>query len=283
MLSAFYHPTGRRCLSCVVQWACEEGVSEQMRILISNDDGVAAEGIRILAEQMRAIGEVYVVAPDRQRSAAGHGITLHKPLYVEEYDMGPGIHAYGVSGTPADCVKIGVNELMKDGRPDIVLSGINQGSNLGNDVMYSGTVSAAIEAAIQGLPAIAVSQCGYKNLDYRPGAVFTVKLVQEVLKRGLLPDTILNVNVPELPHDKIKGHTITSLGVRRYHQVYEKRFSPRGTPYYWLAGGLMDLPNEAHTDIEAIKEGFISVSPVHFDFTNHSLINELKGWQIDSN
>ncbi|HEU4965829.1 MAG TPA: 5'/3'-nucleotidase SurE [Bacilli bacterium] len=251
-----------------------------MRILISNDDGVSAEGIRELAHGMKALGDIYVVAPDRQRSAAGHGITLHKPLYVEEVDLGSGIRAYGVSGTPADCVKIGVNEIMKDTPPDLILSGINQGSNLGNDVMYSGTVSAAIEGAIQGYPSIAVSQCGYKNLDYGPAAAFTVKLVQEVLKQGLLPDTILNVNVPELPANEIKGHKITSLGTRRYHQIYEKRLSPRGTPYYWLAGGLQDLPNEAHTDIEATKDGYISVSPVHFDFTNHDLIDTIKQWNL---
>lgn len=252
-----------------------------MRILISNDDGVMADGIRVLAQQLAEIGEVYVVAPDRQRSAAGHGITLHKPLFVEEHDFGPGIRAYGLSGTPADCVKFGVSEILQDGKPDIVVSGINSGSNLGNDVTYSGTVSAAIEGSIQGLPAIAVSQCGQEPFDYTGAALFTKKLIQEVMKRGLDPDTILNVNHPPLAPADVLGVRITTLGKRRYHNQYDKRTNPRGVPYYWLAGPLKDLPTSPDSDIRAIQEGYISVSPVHFDFSYRQMIDPLKTWSLE--
>lgn len=252
-----------------------------MRILISNDDGVKADGILALAEALQAVGEVIVVAPDRQRSAAGHGITLHKPLYVEEIKIGSGIRAYGVSGTPADCVKFGVNEILKDTPPDIVVSGINAGSNLGSDVMYSGTVSAAIEGAIQGIPSVAVSQLGVQDFDFTAAAQVTVKLVREVLQNGLMPETVLNVNVPQVTQEEIRGVRITTLGTRRYHNVFEKRINPRGVPYYWLAGGLKDLEVEAGSDIEAVRNNYISVSPVHFDFTNRQLLETLGAWQLD--
>jgi 5'-nucleotidase len=253
-----------------------------MRILISNDDGVFAEGIQAVAQALRAIGEVVVVAPHRQRSAAGHGITLHKPLYCEEADLGPGVRAYGVTGTPADCVKFGVSEIMKDAKPDLVVSGINAGGNLGNDVLYSGTVSAAIEGAILGFPAIAVSLCGKEPFDdYSIAADFTVKLAQQVLERGLRKDTVLNVNVPQVAEpDEIRGVRVTTLGTRRYENHYEKRLNPRGTPYYWLAGPLKDLPVEPESDVQAIREQFISVSPVHFDLTDRKLMEEIRNWSL---
>ena len=254
-----------------------------MKILISNDDGVTAQGIAAVAASLQAIGEVYVVAPDRQRSAAGHGITLHKPLYVDEITLPNGIQAYGVSGTPADCVKFGIDQIMgPNNKPDIVVSGINAGPNLGSDVMYSGTVSAAIEGAIQGIPSIAVSMCGHAPYDFTVAASFTAKLVQEVMKNGLLADTVLNVNVPVLKEGQpIQGTRITTLGTRRYHNEYDKRINPRGVAYYWLAGDLMDLHPEQGSDIEAVKQKYISVSPLHFDFTNRKLIDALKGWTLD--
>ncbi|MCX7568712.1 5'/3'-nucleotidase SurE [Tumebacillus sp. DT12] len=254
-----------------------------MKILISNDDGVLAPGIAAVAASLQTIGEVFVVAPDRQRSAAGHGITLHKPLYVDEKTLPNGIRAYGVSGTPADCVKFGIDQIMGPAnKPDIVVSGINAGPNLGSDVMYSGTVSAAIEGAIQGIPSIAVSLCGHAPYDFTHAATFTATLVQEVMKNGLLADTVLNVNVPALKEGQtIQGTRITTLGTRRYHNEYDKRVNPRGVDYYWLAGELMDLHPEQGSDIEAIKEKHISVSPLHFDFTNRKLIDALKGWTLD--
>jgi len=251
------------------------------RILISNDDGISAEGIRVLAAAMRALGDVHVAAPDRQRSAAGHGITLHKPLYVEEVDYGAGIEAYAVSGTPADCVKFGISVILDRQLPDLVISGINRGPNLGNDVLYSGTVSAAIEAAIQGVPAIAVSLDGEDASDYEEAAQFTVKLAEQVMKNGLMADTILNVNVPSTPAPNGQRDVrVTTLGSRRYHNIYDKRLNPRGTPYYWLAGALKDLPHEPESDVHAIHEGAISVSPVHFDFTMRALLDQIRTWQL---
>jgi 5'-nucleotidase len=253
-----------------------------MRILISNDDGVFAEGIAALAESLQAVGEVFVVAPDRQRSAAGHGITLHKPLYVEQVTIGNGIRAHAVSGTPADCVKFGIYRIMKDAPPDIVVSGINAGSNLGTDVLYSGTVSAAIEGAVQGFPAIAVSQCGLAPYNYDNAAKFMPKLVQQVVREGLEPETVLNVNVPPLGEgESLKGVRITTLGTRRYHNNYEERMTPHGKPYYWLSGDLKDLPNAPDSDIVAVKEKYISVSPLHFDLTLRAQIDRLKGWTLD--
>jgi 5'-nucleotidase len=252
-----------------------------MRILISNDDGIRADGIRELAQELSELGEVFVVAPDRQRSAAAHGITLHKPLFLDEHDFGPGIRAYGLSGTPADCVKFGISQLLRELKPDIVVSGINAGSNLGNDVLYSGTVSAAIEGSIQGLPAIAVSQCGKEPFDYAGAAAFTKTLLREVLKNGLDPDTILNVNYPALPPAEVKGVRITTVGKRRYNNHYEKRSNPRGVDYYWLAGPLRDLPPEPDSDIHAIREGYVSVSPVHFDLSYRQRIDTLKTWSLD--
>ncbi|PWK15587.1 5'/3'-nucleotidase SurE [Tumebacillus permanentifrigoris] len=252
-----------------------------MRILISNDDGLRADGIRELAQVLVELGEVIVVAPDRQRSAAGHGITLHKPLFVEEHDFGSGIRAFGLSGTPADCVKFGISEILRDNKPDIVVSGINAGSNLGNDVLYSGTVSAAIEGSIQGLPAIAVSQCGTEPFDFVDAAAFTKKLIAQVLQRGLDSDTILNVNYPQLAPTDVKGVRITTVGKRRYNNHYDKRSNPRGVEYYWLAGPLQDLPPEPDSDIHAIREGYVSVSPVHFDFTYRQMLDTLKTWSLD--
>jgi len=258
----------------------ERGALNNMRILLSNDDGVQAEGIQVLAAHLQAIGEVIVAAPDRQRSAAGHGITLHKPLFVERVHTDANYQAYGISGTPADCVKLGCNQLFQDIKPDIVVSGINQGGNLGTDLLYSGTVSAAIEGAVQGLPAIAVSLCGYRDLQYEEAAQFTVKLVQQVMKNGLLADTILNVNVPKTPAVGEREVRITQLGTRRYQNQYDVRSNPRGTPYYWLAGELKDVPNEPDSDVQAIQDNAISVTPVHFDFTHRPLLDTLKSWQL---
>ncbi|MGZ4031978.1 MAG: 5'/3'-nucleotidase SurE [Tumebacillaceae bacterium] len=253
-----------------------------MRILISNDDGFEAKGILAVAQSLSTIAEVVVVAPNRQRSAAGHGITLHKPLFVDVTEIGNGITAYGVNGTPADCVKFGIHEMMKDAPPDLVVSGINAGSNLGTDVIYSGTVSAAIEGAVQGIPSIAVSLCGYDNFDFSGPAAFMVKLVQQVLQHGLLPDTILNVNYPvvDSPQD-VRGVKITTLGTRRYENRYDKRTDPRGRDYFWLAGGLKDMQNPPDSDINVVKDKFISVTPVHFDLTERRMLDTLKTWTLD--
>lgn len=251
-----------------------------MRILISNDDGIYAKGIRSLAERLAEDYEVFVVAPDRPKSAAGHGITLHKPLYLEKHDWGNGLSVYAVNGTPADCVKMGVQVLLKDRKPDLVIAGINEGSNLGTDLIYSGTVSAAVEGIIQGIPSMAVSLCGEDFADFTYPASFVAQLVKLVLAKGLDTDTLLNVNIPFSSREAIRGVAITCVGQRRYDNTYEKRIDPRGRPYYWIAGRLLNIANPENSDVNAIANGRISISPVRFVLTNDSFIPALQQWDI---
>lgn len=250
-----------------------------IKILISNDDGIHAEGIKTLAERLSQKYDVYVVAPDRERSAMGHALTLHKPLRVDEVDMGGKIKAaYAVTGTPSDCVKIALNAVL-DVKPDLIVSGINHGPNLGGDVIYSGTVSAAMEGAIHGLPSMATSLLnGYdKNADFRPGADFITELVPKVLEATLPPKTLLNVNIPAVPVDDMTGVKITTLGVRMYTDTYERRVDPRNQVYYWLAGEILDATEEAEdSDIQAIRNNMLSITPVTLDMTNRSVTGHLR-------
>ena len=244
-----------------------------MRILISNDDGIQAEGINQLRMDLEQENEIYVVAPDRERSATGHKITMHRPLRVKEWTYPDSrTKGWAVDGTPADCVKLGLEALLP-GPPDIVISGINQGSNLGTDVLYSGTVSAAIEGTINGLPAIAVSLTSYESHDFS----FAGKLVRGlVAKLGgeLPPHTLLNINVPPGP---LRGIRVTRLGHRRYVNIFDKRTDPRGRVYFWMAGEPFDVDkDDPDTDVYAIKEGYASITPVHFDLTDYPYLESLK-------
>ena len=252
-----------------------------MRLLLSNDDGINAKGIKILAEKLSKTAQVFVVAPDRERSATGHGITVYKPLMVTEMHLCENVVAWSVSGTPADCVKLGMDELLPD-RPDLVISGINNGANLSTDVIYSGTVSAAIEGIINGIPAIAVSLANDVSDDsddcdnFEYAAVFTESLVSNFISNGFCPGVMLNINVPA---GKPVGFKVTQLGTRRYVNCFEKRTNPRGKVYYWLAGkpvdvetGLLDI------DSQAIKNNFISITPIHFNLTHFNEIENLNNW-----
>jgi 5'-nucleotidase len=222
------------------------------------------------------------VAPDREKSASGHGITVHKPLRVDNYSSEE-LNKYAVSGTPADCVKLAVEELLPD-KPDLIVSGINSGPNLGTDVLYSGTVSAAIEGIISGIPSIAVSLVLNDLLNYESAAEFISKIIPIVHKKGLPEDTILNINIPDIDNKKIKGAEITKLGERKYVNCVDKRKDPRGKDYYWIGGEVKDIErnNDINhiTDISAVSNDYISVTPVHFDLTNYSIINKLKEWEI---
>lgn len=242
-----------------------------IKVLVSNDDGIHAVGIRTLVERLALQYEVYVVAPDRERSATGHALTLHKPLRVDDMDMGANVAAaYAVTGTPSDCIKIALNAIL-DIRPDVVVSGINHGPNLGADVLYSGTVSAAMEGAINGLPSVAVSLLnGYdKNADFRHGADFIANFIPQVVEADLPPKTVLNVNIPAVPLSDITGIKLTSLGVRMYTDTFERRIDPRNQVYYWLAGEIIDDSIEsADSDVVAMRNNMISVTPVTFDMTN---------------
>lgn len=245
--------------------------NKMIKVLVSNDDGIHANGIRALVERLAMQYEVYVVAPDRERSATGHALTLHKPLRVDEVDMGLNVAAaYAVTGTPSDCIKIALNAVL-DVRPDVIVSGINHGPNLGADVLYSGTVSAALEGAINGLPSLAVSLVnGYdKNADFRHGAEFIANFIPEAVKVGLPPKSILNINIPAVGLSHMAGTKMTSLGIRMYTDTFEKRVDPRNQVYYWLAGEIIDDSDESpESDVVALRNNLISISPVSMDMTN---------------
>jgi 5'-nucleotidase len=245
-------------------------------ILISNDDGIRSEGIKSLARALKKLGEVYVVAPDRERSAASHSLTLHRPLRVEK--VGPRL--YAVDGTPTDCISLAVNGILPR-RPSIVVSGINQGWNLGEDISYSGTVSAAMEGTLLGIPSIAISLAGKERFNFKDAADFAVRLTRRILKRGLPKDTLLNVNVPQMPKTKkIKGYRITRQGKRIFDDVVVEKVDPRGKKYYWIGGDMVEWEGGSDTDFHAISKGYISITPVHLDMTNYPSMNELKDWRF---
>lgn len=245
-------------------------------ILVTNDDGVQAQGLKVLAEHLSALGEVYVVAPDREQSAVGHSLTLRHPLRIAE--VGPRVTA--VEGTPTDCVLLGYYRILP-AEPALVCSGINFGHNLGDDITYSGTVSAAFEATLLGIPAIAISigREG-KRVHYDVAARFAVRLARKGLREGLPRDTLLNVNLPNLPASKIKGVVVTKQGRRSYDDVIVEKVDPRGRAYFWIGNGDPRWADDSGTDINAIRAGKISITPVHLDLTNHTAIEKLKEWKI---
>lgn len=249
-----------------------------MRILISNDDGIQAPGIRALASTLAKEHEVYVIAPERERSAAGHSLTLHKPIRIEDVKLDFEVaKAWETTGTPGDCIKIGLSEIMKQ-KPDMIISGINNGPNLGADVLYSGTVSAAMEGAVLGYPSIAVSlnNAFGEAVDYTYTADFMLKFLPKINEINFPQKTILNINVPNVSPDEIKGIEITRLGTRMYTDAYEKRLDPRGNVYYWMAGEVVTTPEEEGTDISAVRKKKISITPVTFEMTHKSVMPELE-------
>lgn len=251
-----------------------------MRILVSNDDGVYARGIRVLSERISRDpeNEVFVVAPDRERSATGHALTLHKPLRVQEIEYeGQVKGAWWTTGTPSDCVKFAVQGLLSE-PPDLIVSGINSGPNLGSEILYSGTVSAAMEGAILSIPGIAVSLVGRHVKHYEVAAEFVSRLVKIVPWTKLPKRLLLNVNVPNLPASEIKGAVITELGLREYKDRYEKRLDPRGKVYYWLAGEAVEEGEAEGSDVCAVNNHMISVTPVSFNMTDFATMKTLAEW-----
>lgn len=252
-----------------------------MIILLTNDDGIYAEGIQILADTLLQVEniKIYIVAPDRERSATGHAITMHRPLRAEEVKFyhNPLLKGWSVNGTPSDCVKLAIEYLLPQ-KPDLVISGINLGENLGTDILYSGTVSAAIEAIILGVPALAVSLVWQKNPDFHFVADFLRRFLKNLHEYNLPEHTLLNINVPAKNQQEIAGIAVTRLGLRLYRNAFEKRVDPRGRNYYWLAGEAIDVEDreEGDTDVTAIKNAYISITPLHFDLTNYQLINKLQ-------
>ena len=255
-----------------------------MRILLTNDDGIQAEGIESLRRvfEKREDTSIYIVAPDRERSGSGHSITFHAPLRVEEkaYDH-PHVKGYAVNGTPSDCVKLAIKAILPE-PPDLIVSGINNGANLGTDVLYSGTVSAAIEGIMLDIPSIAVSLTSFDCFDYCYAAEFANNMLEKIVGKKLPPNTLLNINIPPGKEEEIKGLMITSLGVRQYEHIFDKRTDPFGRTYYWLAGEPLEVEHDTTTDIKAIKDGYISVTPIHFDLTNYEIMESLADWELDS-
>lgn len=251
-----------------------------MRILLTNDDGIRAKGIQSLWKVLAEIADVYVIAPDVEKSAMSQAITVQHPIRLDEYSAEAVIKAWEVGGTPTDCVKIALEEVLVDSLPDMVVSGINHGPNLGTDILYSGTVSAAIEAALHGLPAIAVSLNAWDHCDFTVAAQFVKQLVPKLMQDPLPPHTLLNVNVPALPASEITGVAVTKLGFRQYENTFEHRKDPRGRSYYWMGGNIVDDETSEDNDINAVKQGKIAVTPVHFDLTNYQLLNTVDDWNL---
>ena len=253
-------------------------------ILLTNDDGVDSLGLLALKQTLQEVGEVVVIAPDHNWSAAGHTKTMHKPLRVEEVKLADGSLAYASNGAPSDCVALGVLGFLER-KPDLVVSGINEGPNLGHDITYSGTVAAAMEGVIAGIPSIAVSladyEVGLESEAFSYAAQFTARLAKSVLAEGLRGDLLLNVNVPNLPREEIRGVGITRLGKRIYKDVLIKRQDPRGRTYYWIGGEPPTGVAEEGTDIWAIVEKRISITPIKLDLTEHGLIERLRGWRLE--
>ena len=250
-----------------------------MKILVSNDDGIAANGIHALVEALSPEHDVYVVAPDRERSAAGHSLTLHTPLRVDEVEPIYGAkRAWNTSGTPGDCVKIAVNAILSpEERPDLVISGINHGPNLGTDILYSGTVSCALEGALMSIPSIAVSLCSTSTEleSFRPTAHFISSLLPHLEDFSFPPKVILNINYPGVHCDDIGGIAITELGAKMFTDDYEKRVDPRGKTYYWMAGKLSTEKENEKSDIYAIRQNKISISPLTFNLTRKDVLDDL--------
>ncbi|MFV0530396.1 MAG: 5'/3'-nucleotidase SurE [Flavobacteriales bacterium] len=248
-------------------------------ILVTNDDGITAPGIRALISIMNEIGEVYVVAPDKPQSGMGHAVTVDSTLSCDEIiiDGGPQKER-SCSGTPVDCVKLAIDKIVPR-RPDICVSGINHGSNSSINVIYSGTMSAAVEAGVEGIPAIGFSLADFSwGADFEPSKHFIKQITLNVLEKGLPKGVVLNVNIPAIKN--IKGIKVTRQAKAKWNEDYEKRKDPRGREYYWLAGKFINEDTGNDTDVQALEEGYISVVPVQFDLTAYQFIEELKTWEL---
>ncbi|MDR2970545.1 MAG: 5'/3'-nucleotidase SurE [Bacteroidales bacterium] len=252
-------------------------------ILITNDDGYEARGLAALVEAAKDFGEVIVITPDGPRSGMGHAITMNLPLRVKHYKTKNGIEFYRTNGTSVDCVKLGQRVLLQDRKIDLVLSGINHGSNSSVSIIYSGTMAAAIEACFEGLPAIGFSLLDYSSkADFSTAIVFAKQIIDRVMKERLPKHVCLNVNIPKLQLAEIKGIKITRQTLGYWHEDLEEHTDPFGGKYYWLAGFLVNLEKEAIDTCEwALQNGYVSVTPVHFDMTSHHTIVQLKHWEHD--
>lgn len=254
-----------------------------MHILVTNDDGVTTNGLLVLTQAMRELGKVSVLAPDRNWSASGHVKTLHRPLRVKQVRLADGSRALATDGAPSDCVALALLGLL-DEKVDLVVSGINPFANLGHDVTYSGTVTAAMEATIGGVPGIAVSldtpEVHVGRRDYGPTAIYARRIAEKVIEHGLPNNMLLNVNVPYLPEEEIKGIQVTRQGLRVYRDELVKRKDPQGRPYYWIGGEPPTGVKQAGTDFGALREGYVSLTPLELDLTAYTFQDDLEGWDF---
>lgn len=243
-----------------------------MKILLCNDDGIHARGISVLHQAVQPFGDIHVVAPDTERSAAGHAITLTDPIKTISVEKNEQHFGLAVGGTPADCIKLALCLLHKDELPDLVVSGINLGSNTGISVLYSGTVSAASEAVILGVPGVAISLCTYQNPYWETAAKVAEEIVPKLLKNPLPDGVLLNVNVPNIPYSELKGLKAARMGRSRFVEKFSVHCDPRGNNYYWLDGELDLLDDSAETDVRVVADGYAALTPIHIDLTaNHAM------------
>ncbi|MFN0156836.1 MAG: 5'/3'-nucleotidase SurE [Bacteroidota bacterium] len=253
---------------------------KRLHILISNDDGIDAPGIFALTQEIKKIADVTVVAPDKQQSAVGHAITMNYPLRAIPFRKGNEFFGYAVDGTPADAVKLGVRFLLKE-PADLVISGINHGSNTAISILYSGTVSAATEGTILGIPSIAVSLTTYGEGDFSYAAKFAGRLALKVVKHGLPPGTLLNVNIPAVPESDVKGVLITRQGASTWDDTFDVRRDPANREYFWLTGKLNVIDTDTDADEVAVRNKYVSVTPIHYDLTDRKMTEEMKTWRIE--
>jgi 5'-nucleotidase len=252
-------------------------------ILVTNDDGIAAPGLKALVEVMSTLGTVIVVAPDSPQSAMGHAITINSTLHINKISAeNDPITQYSCSGTPVDCVKMAVSEIIKQ-KPDLCVSGVNHGSNSSINIIYSGTMSAAVEAGIEGIPSIGFSLCDYEwNANFEPCKTYIKKIALEVLQKGLPDGVVLNVNFPKKNADELKGIKICRQAKAMWVEKFDKRITPMGKDYYWLTGEFINQDKGEDTDEWALQNGYISIVPVQFDMTAHHAIQQLNTWDLNN-
>ncbi|MBW7889342.1 MAG: 5'/3'-nucleotidase SurE [Bacteroidetes bacterium] len=256
-------------------------IKKEKTILVSNDDGIDSAGIHSLVKALSELANVIVVAPETQQSAVGHAITVHRPLRVKEYKRDEKFFGYAVDGTPADCIKLAAHHLLEK-KPDLIVSGINHGSNTAISVIYSGTVSAATEGTILGIPSFAISLTSFDTTaDFSTAADFSKQLSRLVLEKGLPKGTLLNVNVPPLQKKDIKKVVITRQGKSFWDNEFESRRDPDNREYFWLKGELIELDNEEDSDQKVILDGNISITPIQYDLTNNTFLKQLRDWKIE--
>ncbi len=248
-----------------------------MKILLTNDDGINSAGIRVLKEALETIGDVTVVAPEAEMSAVGHSITISDPLRVKRISKNGKEFGIAVGGTPADCVKIAVRAIM-DEKPDLLVSGINHGQNVATNVIYSGTVSAATEGMILGVPSIAISNASFTPTDFSASIEYGLKIIDKMKQNELPADTLLNVNVPDKPAGEVEGIKLCHMGVSKFREAFEKRVDPRQNDYYWQGGQMVVSDDDHDADVTWLAKNWVTVTPIHFDLTNHMFLKEMEQW-----